>query len=220
MKNKGVFISIAILGTSIKEKAIFEKGREACREQTLKTKLLYRICYFKANIITRCLVFLLILQSVFVFSQTHLGHSKHSTILQDSLSSSLINIEKGDALFIESDKPTNGLYKVVHLQTEKVGYMKAEDVKFDKKFDTESTFKSIKSEEKDPTLKIHNNTGQPISLKIAGKEHLLVPHETSNIKLSKGKYYYQVSSPGFDHHYGHEAVEEYKLYEWEFYVEN
>lgn len=168
--------------------------------------------------ITRCLLLVTMLNTAFVFSQTHLGHSKHASVLRDSLSSPIINIEKGDALFIESDRPTNGLYKVVHLLTEKAGYIKAEDVKLDKKFDTESTFKSIKSEEKDPTLKIHNNSVQPMYLKISGEEHLLAPNKITSIKLSKGKYYYQVSSPSVEHHYGHETVEEYKLYEWEFYV--
>jgi len=163
---------------------------------------------------------LFFLSPFFVLSQAHLGYVKETSLLQDSTHKTIHNLQKGELLYVFDPKLSNGTYKVAYLKTSKIGFVKADDIKLERTIHAESTVESIRTEEREPWLKAHNNSRIPMTLKIAKTKYLLAPHQVLKIRVKKGKFKYYVSSSASEYHYGEELLDDYHLYDWEFYVDD
>lgn len=153
-------------------------------------------------------------------AQNYLAYSKASTMLLDSGHVTIQHVEKGDVLILETKKPLVGYVAATHMRTKQRGLLPSHHVKVERSIDGIDSMVSLRSDEiKDPILKIHNSSKHPMVFKMAGQEIELEPNEQKRIQVKAGKSYYKVSAHDVDYHYGSEVLEEYRQYEWEFYIE-
>ena len=156
-----------------------------------------------------------------IIAQNYLAYTKTHLYLLDSNNAETKHIEKGDAVFIESEHPKHGKYKVTHLKTRKTGFVHKHDVKIYKEVaeGDKPTLIGKNSEVKDPIIEIHNSSRQTLTLKFDDVEFEMQPHETHTLKVTKGNYYYKVYADGIDAHYDFAKLSEFKKYDWDFYVD-
>lgn len=156
-----------------------------------------------------------------LYAQSYLGYANQQTDLIDTLNRPIRSITKGDALFVISLDAQFGHYNVVHIKSNKEGFIPRKCISLERVVPQteDNIFSSIKtSEVKDPVIKIFNSSRIPISVKLNNTIYDINPKERTTIHLKAGKYYYRVSNPAIEPYYGSEEVDEYKLYEWEFYI--
>ena len=156
-----------------------------------------------------------------MIAQNYLAYTKTNLDLLDSNNTKVKHIEKGDAILVESEHVKHGKYKITHLKTKKIGFVHKHDVKIYKEVDeSEKTNLTGKaSEVKDPLVEIHNSSRQTLFIKFDDVEFEMQPHETHTLKVSKGNYYYKVYADGMDAHYDFAKLQEFKKYDWDFYVD-
>ena len=156
-----------------------------------------------------------------LFAQNYLAYTKtHSNIL-DSTHAPIKHIEQGDAVYVLSEKPEHGMYRVIHLKSKKQGFIKKHDVKIHREIaDHEKTTIATKaSSVKDPVIEIHNSSRDTLHIKFDDVEFTVNPHDKHQLKVEKGSYYYKVYAHGIEPHYEYARVQDYKKYEWDFYVD-
>lgn len=156
-----------------------------------------------------------------MIAQNYLAYTKTHLYLLDSTNAEIKHIEKGDAVFIESEHPRHGKYKVTHLKSKKDGFISKHDVKIYKEVaaSEKSNLVSKNSEVRDPIVEIHNSSRQVMTIKFDDVEFEMQPHETHTLKVTKGNYYYKVYADGMDAHYDYAKLQEFKKYDWDFYVD-
>lgn len=155
------------------------------------------------------------------FCQSYLGYVNTGSELIDSNNRQIKHIPKGDAVFIISLDIQFGHYNVVHIKSSKEGFLPRKNILIERVIpQTESNvFNSIKkSDVKDPILKVMNGSKYGLILKIDNIFYEINPKEKKAIHLTKGRHYYRVSSPYMEPYYGTETLDEFHLYEWEFYI--
>lgn len=155
------------------------------------------------------------------YPQSYLGYVNHPTELIDTLYKPIRSVSKGDALFVISLDSQFGHYNVVHIKSNKEGFIPRKHVSLERVVPQteDNIFSSIKkSEVRDPVIKIFNSSRIPISVKLNNTIYDISPKERTTIHLKAGRYYYRVSNPEIEPYYGSEELDEYKLYEWEFYI--
>jgi len=170
-------------------------------------------------------LFLLLFLSFFsrtpILCQSYLGYVNVSTELIDTNNTQIKHIPKGEAVFIVSLETQHGNYNVVHIKSNKEGFVSRKNVTIERVIpQTESNvFSSVKtSDVKDPILKIHNSSKFPLIIKIDNVFYEINGKEKKAIHLKKGRHYYRVSSPYMEPYYGTETLDDFHLYEWEFYI--
>ncbi len=163
----------------------------------------------------------LLCSSHLLWGQTYLAYAKQSVIMVDSNRARVRHIEKGDAFYLLSDKKYHGYFRVVQIKTHQEGFVSARKVIVEGEIPLTQvgTGNYTISEVQNPELVIRNGTHALMTVKIGEHEYDVPPHQTKAMHLSKGKYYYRVMVPEIDHYYGVEVLEEYKRYEWEFYLD-
>jgi hypothetical protein len=156
-----------------------------------------------------------------LWAKTYLAYAKQPIAMVDSNHAPIKHIEKGDALYVLSDKHYHGQLRVVHVKTHSEGFIPAHEVLIEKEISFMELMSGnfTHSEVQNPELVIRNSTHADMMIKIGEHEYALKPHEIKSIHLSKGKYYYRVIIPEIEHYYGIEVLDEYKRYDWDFYVE-
>jgi hypothetical protein len=155
------------------------------------------------------------------FCQSYLGYVNNGCELIDTNNRQIKHIPKGDAVFIISLDLQFGHYNVVHIKSSKEGFLPRKNIIIERVIpQTESNvFNSIKkSDIKNPILKIMNSSKYAMILKIDNNFYEINPKEKKAIHLTKGRHYYRVSSPYMEPYYGTEILDEFHLYEWEFYI--
>jgi hypothetical protein len=155
------------------------------------------------------------------YSQSYLGYSTQNTELIDSVYNTIRTVGKGDALFIISLEAQHGHYNVIHIKSNKEGFIPRKNVVLERVVPQteDNIFSSIKkSEVKDPIIKIHNASKLALTIKLNNTLYEVNPKDRTTIHLKAGKYYFRVSNPDIAPYYGTEDLDEYKLYEWEFYI--
>ena len=156
-----------------------------------------------------------------MLAQNYLAYTKTHLQMVDSTHAPVKHLEQGDALYIESEKHEHGMYKVIHLKSKKKGYVSKHDVKIHREVnETEKpTLTTKNSPVKDPVIEMHNSSKHPLFVKFDDVEFEIKPHETHAIRMDRGNYYYKVYSGELEAHYEYAKLQEFKKYEWEFYVE-
>lgn len=166
--------------------------------------------------------FLLFFLSVtFAFSQSYLGYSILNTDLIDTTYKPIKHITKGDALFVISLEAQQGHYNVIHIKSNTEGFIPRKNVMLERVVPQteENLFSTIKqSEVRDPIVKVFNNSKAGMTVKLNDTLYEIRPKEKTTIHLKPGKYYYRISTADINPYYGTEILDEYKLYEWEFYI--
>ena len=155
------------------------------------------------------------------FCQSYLGYVNVGCELIDTNYREIKHIPKGDAVFIISLDIQFGHYNIVHINSSKEGFLPRRNVIIERVIpQTESNvFNAIKkSEIKNPILKIMNSSKYAMILKIDNMFYEINAKEKKAIHLTKGRHYYRVSSPYMEPYYGTEILDEFHLYEWEFYI--
>jgi hypothetical protein len=155
------------------------------------------------------------------YCQSYLGYVNTTSELIDTNNRQIKHIPKGDAVFIISLDLQFGHYNVVHINSSKEGFLPRKNIIIERVIpQTESNvFNSIKkSEIKDPILKIFNSSKYAMILKIDNIFYEINAKEKKAIHLTKGRHYYRVSSPYMEPYYGTETLDDFHLYEWEFYI--
>lgn len=155
-------------------------------------------------------------------SQAYLGYVKKEVSLLDSNNVEIEKIKRGEMVFIHSAPKKASTYHVNRISTNAEGMVPAKNVYLLEEAieNTQSAFNSIKSsDKKDPIIKVHNSTHAVIKLRIDNKKYEIQPKEDAMISLTKGKYNYVVTSADMLPHYGRETLDEFYMYEWEFYIE-
>ena len=154
-------------------------------------------------------------------AQSYLGYSNQISELVDTNYRSIRNIAKGDALFLISIETQQGYYNVIHIKSNKEGFILRKHVQIERVVPQveENIFTSInKSEVKDPIIKVKNSSKQVLTIKLNNNLFEIAPKEKRTIHLNPGKYYYRVSSQDIQPYYGEESLDNFHLYEWEFYI--
>ena len=155
------------------------------------------------------------------FSQSYLGYSTQHTELIDSTYATIRTVAKGDGLFIISLEAQHGYYSVIHIKSNKEGFIPRKNVVLERVVPQveENIFSSIKqSDVRDPIIKISNTSKIAMTVKLNNTLYEIQPKEKRTIHLKTGKYYFRVSTPDIAPYYGSEELDEFKLYEWEFYI--
>ncbi len=155
------------------------------------------------------------------FGQSYLGYIGKSTELIDTNRAIIKHLPKGDAVFLTSLELQEGHYNIVHIKSNKEGFIPRKDVVIERVIpQTEgNVFTSIKtSDVKDPIIKVFNNSKYGMTVKINSVLYELQPKEKRTIHLKNGRLYYRVSCQYIEPYYGTELIENFHLYEWEFYI--
>ena len=164
---------------------------------------------------------ILLFFSLSVYSQSYLGYSNQISDLVDTNYTSIKHIAKGDALFLITIENQVGYYNVIHIKSNKEGFSPRKHVQIERVVpQTEKNiFTSvIKSEVKDPIVKVRNSSKQVLILKLNNSIIEIAPKEKRTLHLNQGKYYYRVSSQDIEPYYGVENIDNFHLYEWDFYI--
>jgi hypothetical protein len=155
------------------------------------------------------------------FGQSYLGYISKATELIDTNRTIVKHLPKGDAVFLISLELQEGYYNIVHIKSNKEGFIPRKDVVIERVIpQTEgNVFTSIKtSDVKDPIIKVFNNSKYAMTVKINDVLYELQAKEKRAIHLKNGRLYYRVSSQYIEPYYGTEIIENFHLYEWEFYI--
>ncbi|MBY0424706.1 MAG: hypothetical protein K2Q22_03635 [Cytophagales bacterium] len=155
-----------------------------------------------------------------VYAQSQLAYANENVKLMDSTLHEMETLPEGEGLYLGNLTSMKGTYKVKLLRNGKVGYVNQKDLKIERALREDETYDVIKTKERDPILRVHNNSKIAMTLKFAKKDYNLYPGNIINIRIAKGKHYYYVSSSKSEYHYGHENLDDYRLYTWEFYVDD
>jgi hypothetical protein len=157
-----------------------------------------------------------------LLAQSYIGYLKKETTLTDSNMVAIKVLRRGDAVFIHS-KPANAeFYHINHINTNNEGLVPSKNVYFIEEVieDSSSTFATVKSsDKKDPIIHVKNSTNAPLKIKIENKNHVIEPKKEAFIHIKKGIHYYTVTGADMHPHYNKESFEEFKMYEWDFYLE-
>ncbi len=154
-------------------------------------------------------------------SQSYLGYATQHVDLIDSNYTTIKTVAKGDALFVISLDVQQGHYNVIHIKSNKEGFIPRKNVALERVVPQieENIFSSIKqSDVKDPIIKVYNNSKMALTIKLNNTFYEINPKDRTTIHLKAGRYYFRVSNPDMDPYYGSEVLDDYKLYEWEFYI--
>lgn len=164
---------------------------------------------------------LLLTNSGLLWAQTYLAYTKQPLAMVDSSRSPIKHLEKGDALYVLTDKHYHGHVKAVHVKTHHEGFIPAHDVVIEKEIPFMQSMSSnfTKSEVQNPEVVIRNSSHAPMTIKLGEHEYDIKSKESKSLHLPKGKYYYRVTAPDLDHYYGVEILDEFKRYDWDFYVD-
>lgn len=170
---------------------------------------------FKALLISLLLCF-----GGFLYSQPQYGYVKENTKMLDSTQINAVTILKGECFYASDLHLSNGAYKVRLLKNGQTGYLKPSEVIIERVLAEGTSFEELRVKEKDPVLKVHNNSRIPMSLKFAKKDYTLYPGNRISVRVPKGKHYYYISSSKSEYHYGKEVMDDYHIYDWEFFVDD
>lgn len=154
-------------------------------------------------------------------AQSYLAYANESMDLIDTNYATIKHIPKGDALFLVSLENAHGYYNVIHIKSNKEGFVPRKHIQIERVIPQieENIFTSVQtSDAKDPILKVYNNSKMPMILKINNVHYDVAPKERKNIHLKKGRFYYRVSTSNVEPYYGTETLDDFRLYEWEFYI--
>jgi hypothetical protein len=165
---------------------------------------------------------ILILFSLNGYTQSFMGYVKRETPLLDSNNAVIEVIKRGEIVFVFSKDPKATTLHVNHVRTNKDGNLPQKSIYILEEAveSGDMVFSSIKkSDQKDPIIKIHNSSNQDMRLSIDGKKHHINSKHTLEVSLKAGRHNYVVTAADMHPHFGKETVEEFKMYEWEFYLD-
>jgi hypothetical protein len=139
----------------------------------------------------------------------------------DNQNKEIAKLNKGEGVFIYPYNLNNEHYYVNHILTNREGYVpkKHLHVVHEVMESAEGDFLVKESEQKSPIIRIRNDSKLSMRLRINGSSHEILPREEKDISIKKGIYTFIVTAPDVQPHYGRESLEEYKMYEWEFYID-
>lgn len=170
----------------------------------------------------RQLIILLFMCIQFVsHAQSYIGYLKRECVLLDHNKNEIGRLNKGEGVFIFPVKIENDVCYVNHILTNREGYISKKNIHIvhEVKESADAGFAVKESEEKNPIVRIRNGSKVPMRLRINGSSHEILPREEKNIPIKKGIYTFIVTAPDVEPHYGRESLDEYKMYEWEFYID-
>lgn len=171
---------------------------------------------------TRQLIISLFMCIQFVSNaQSYIGYLKRECALMDSKNKEVGRLKKGEGVFIFPNSLENDECLVNHILTNREGYISTNNIHIvhQVKESSDAGFAVKELEQKNPIIRIHNDSRTSMRFRINGSSHEILPKEEKNIPIKKGIYTFIVTAPNVDPHYGRESLEEYKMYEWEFYID-
>jgi hypothetical protein len=156
------------------------------------------------------------------FGQSYIGYLKKETNLIDRNKTVIEVIKKGEAVFIHSLPLSSEFYLVNHINTNNEGFVSAKNIYHLEEVieDTAASFSKISlSDKKYPIIRIRNSTHSNLKIKINCINYEIESKNEILIPLEKGTFTYVVTGANMHPHYGKEALEEFKMYDWDFYIE-
>jgi hypothetical protein len=156
-------------------------------------------------------------------AQSYLGYTICPTYLTDSTGHhQVVHTGKGDAIILPSLEHKHGMYKVVHIRSKKEGFISAHEITIEKavpvSVESDLFTALANSDVKDPIIKIHNKSKKTMTVILNQDKYDIEPHQTTTIKTKAGKYHSKVIIPDTDPIYCLDQLEDYKLYDWNYFV--
>ena len=154
-------------------------------------------------------------------AQSYIGYLKRECLLEDGNHNIIGKLKKGEGVFIFPNHHHDNTYYVNHILTNREGYIPKKHIHIvhEVKESGEAGFSVKESDQRNPIMKIRNGSKIPMRMSIDGTCHDILPKEEKNISVKRGVYRLIVTAPDVEPHYGRENLEEYKMYEWEFYID-
>jgi hypothetical protein len=171
------------------------------------------------------LLFLLVvlLAGQTIYSQSYLGTISKQVNLREGPGTEykvISSLKPNTQIFIVSLETEDDFYNVIHIATNKSGYVHKNYVTVEKELtQSEGGFTpSGSSGQENPEAEIFNNTSHTMTLRLNSETHTFKPKEKKTLTLSATTYSFIASSPGIIPNYGSKAFESNTRYTWEFYI--
>ncbi|MDJ1485893.1 SH3 domain-containing protein [Cytophagaceae bacterium YF14B1] len=125
-------------------------------------------------------------------------------------------------LYVFSDQTTNEFYKVIDIQTGKIGWVSKSlirrtgdaDINYSGAFQSTGSTSEYNSE-----VIIRNKSSRKITLIVGEQTYTLAPHSAETKSLAPGKMHYVASAAGVIPTSGYQTFGSFQGYQWEFWIE-
>ena len=168
------------------------------------------------------LTFLLVPE--FSYSQSYLGVISKQVNLREGPGTEykvLASLKPQTQIFIESLDTENDFYSIIHIGSNKAGYVHKSYVTIGKELPKSEGglfTPSGSSVSDNPEVEIFNNTSRTMTLKLNSESHVFKPKEKKTLTLSPISYSFIASAPNVIPNYGSETLASNTRYSWEFYI--
>ena len=172
----------------------------------------------------KIILFIFLLLSNFIYSQSYLGtiikqvNFREGSTANDNIISTL---KPNTQVFIISLETENDYYNIIDIATNSEGYVHKSFVKIGKLVSksNQSVFTPTgKSSSYNSEVEIFNNTSLTLTLKMNDELYYFEPYETKNMSFSPGEYDFRASAPGVIPYLGTENLNSNQGYSWQFYI--
>lgn len=169
------------------------------------------------------LLFISFALSTGCLAQAYIGYTVGPIYLSDSLGHHQVaHTGKGDAIILPSLAHQHGKYKVIHVKSKKEGFVNVHDITIEKSLpnsDSDIMASLTNSEVKDPVIKVHNKSKQPMVILLNQEKYQIEAHQTATIQVKAGKYHSKVLIANTEPIYCFDNLEDYKMYDWNYFVQ-
>jgi len=155
-------------------------------------------------------------------AQSYIAYTTAPVYLTDSTGHHHVDhTGKGDAVILPSLEHKHGMYRAIHIKNKKEGFINVHDITIEKSIPVSESdvFGSVaNSDVKDPIIKIHNKSKKMMTIYFNQEKFDLEPQQVTTIRIKAGKYHSKVIIPDVDPIYCYDTLEDYKLYDWNYFV--
>lgn len=134
-----------------------------------------------------------------------------------------IVLPQGAVLFVDKTQEENEFYRVLHIDSDREGYVSKKYINFQKKVTKSKGDMFVPTKQSgysytQPSVKIYNNTKLDMTLNLNGTNYKFKPNEKRTISLKAQSYDFRVSAPGVIPLVGTKTLKYGYDYDWEFYI--
>jgi hypothetical protein len=158
------------------------------------------------------------------FCQSYLGLTTKNSKIRDfpnKNSKTSATLKINTQVFLYSLDTINGYYKIIHIESNKEGWLHHTTVKLVKELpkNESSPFTAERSYGTECLVDVFNNTSISMTLKIDTNYYYFEPKEKKSLSLYPNRYSYVASAPFVIPYFGEENFNAGYKYSWTFYID-